>query len=79
MAHEDHWEWPVRPRPEPEHTSRKLRNEQQTLSLTARLDRAEWLLKIAMDTLEDLADWKSCDINDMRNEARFALKLIGRA
>lgn len=68
--------WPVRP--EPEHTTRKLRAEQQELSLTMRLERAEWRMRIAMDVLEDLANWKSCDINDMRNEARFALKLIGR-
>ena len=68
--------WPVRP--EPEHTARTLRAEQQQLSLTMRLERAEWRMRIAMDVLEDLANWKSCDINDMRNEARFALKLIGR-
>jgi len=63
-------------RQEPEDTSRRQRKEQQLLALEAKLEAAQFRLGFALGALQTLADWKSCDINDMKNEARFAIRVL---
>lgn len=46
------------------------------LALEAKLEAAQFRLGFALGALQTLADWKSCDINDMKNEARFAIRVL---
>jgi hypothetical protein len=65
-------------RQEPENTSRRQRKDQQLLALEAKLEATQFRLGFALGALQTLADWKSCDINDMKNEARFAIKVLNK-
>jgi hypothetical protein len=52
------------------------RSDQELLQLGLRLERAEWCLQVATETLRDIAGWDSVDVWDLRKEAKRVLDWV---
>lgn len=52
------------------------RNEQELLQLELKLERTEWCLNVAVNTLAEISKWDSVDVYDLRREAQRVLDWV---